>query len=138
MFGVARQNRVDLAPGPVEDRDHASDRLRVVRRLHCGGAQLHRRVTQLREGRAFRAFVIVPSLSGARSASRYWANTKELDNLTALYNHGMRYYDPVTGRYLTRDPLGYADGRNPYLYVHDNPINTSIRWGCSAMAMRTH
>ena len=37
--------------------------------------------------------------------------------------HGMRYYDPEIGRYLTRDPIGYGDGMNVYLYVHDNPIN---------------
>jgi hypothetical protein len=36
---------------------------------------------------------------------------------------GFRYYNPVTGRYLNRDPLGYADGMNVYLYVKNNPIN---------------
>jgi uncharacterized protein RhaS with RHS repeats len=36
---------------------------------------------------------------------------------------GVRYYNPVTGRYISRDPIGYADGLNNYLYVHNNPIN---------------
>jgi len=36
---------------------------------------------------------------------------------------GVRYYNPVTGRYINRDPAGYVDGPNPYLYVHNNPIN---------------
>jgi RHS repeat-associated protein len=27
---------------------------------------------------------------------------------------GLRYYNPVTGRYLNRDPLGYSDGLNVY------------------------
>jgi len=35
----------------------------------------------------------------------------------------MRYYNPVTGRYLSRDPIGYRDGLNNYIYVHNNPIN---------------
>lgn len=35
----------------------------------------------------------------------------------------VRYYNPVTGRYISRDPLGYADGMNNYLYVKNNPIN---------------
>jgi len=38
-------------------------------------------------------------------------------------NHGFRYYDPEIGRYLTRDPIGYGDGMNVYLYVGGNPIN---------------
>jgi hypothetical protein len=38
-------------------------------------------------------------------------------------NHGLRYYDPEVGRYLTRDPIGYGDGMNVYLYAGDNPIN---------------
>jgi hypothetical protein len=38
-------------------------------------------------------------------------------------NHGFRYYDPEVGCYLTRDPIGYGDGMNVYVYVGDNPIN---------------
>jgi uncharacterized protein RhaS with RHS repeats len=40
-----------------------------------------------------------------------------------LDNHGFRYYDPEVGRYISRDPIGYGDGLNVYLYVHNNPIN---------------
>jgi len=36
---------------------------------------------------------------------------------------GFRYYDPVLGRFLTRDPAGYPDGPNNYLYCNNNPIN---------------
>ena len=39
-------------------------------------------------------------------------------------NHGFRYYDPEIGRYLTRDPAGYVDGLNVYLYVGNNPVNS--------------
>ena len=35
----------------------------------------------------------------------------------------MRYYDPEAGRYISRDPIGYSDGMNVYLYVNCNPIN---------------
>ena len=38
-------------------------------------------------------------------------------------NHGIRYYDPEVGRYISRDPIGYKDGMNVYLYVHGNPLN---------------
>lgn len=50
------------------------------------------------------------------------ANTKERDAGTGLYNHGFRYYDPNLGRYISRDPLGYADGLNCHVYVGSNPI----------------
>ncbi len=36
---------------------------------------------------------------------------------------GVRYYNPLVGRYISRDPLGYRDGLNDYTYVHNNPIN---------------
>ncbi len=32
------------------------------------------------------------------------------------------YRDLETGTFLTRDPIGYADGPNVYCYVHCNPI----------------
>lgn len=51
------------------------------------------------------------------------ANTKERDASIGLDNHGFRYYDPEIGRYLTRDPIGYGDGLNVYLSVHNNPVN---------------
>ena len=34
-----------------------------------------------------------------------------------------RYYDPSTGRFLTRDPIGYNGGINLYGYVRNNPGN---------------
>ncbi|MFC1782659.1 RHS repeat-associated core domain-containing protein, partial [Planctomycetota bacterium] len=33
-----------------------------------------------------------------------------------------RYYDYHTGRWLTRDPIGYNDGTNLYQYVRSNPV----------------
>ncbi|MBS1717931.1 MAG: RHS repeat-associated core domain-containing protein [Armatimonadetes bacterium] len=33
---------------------------------------------------------------------------------------GHRYYDPSTGRFLTRDPAGH--GRNWYVYCYNNPV----------------
>lgn len=47
-------------------------------------------------------------------------------------NHGLRYYDPEVGRYITPDPSGFEDGVNIYLYVHNNPINHIDPLGLSA------
>jgi RHS repeat-associated protein len=36
-----------------------------------------------------------------------------------------RYYDPGTGRFVTRDPSGYGGGVNLYGFAGDNPVNES-------------
>ena len=33
-----------------------------------------------------------------------------------------RYYNPDTGRFLTRDPIGYEGGANVYAYCRNNPV----------------
>ena len=50
-------------------------------------------------------------------------STKERDMSTGLDYFGFRYYDAVLGKFTTRDPSGYPDGPNNYLYVKNNPIN---------------
>ncbi|MFC1782657.1 RHS repeat domain-containing protein [Planctomycetota bacterium] len=42
-------------------------------------------------------------------------------NLTLQYSRN-RYYDYHTGRWLTKDPIGYRDGMNLYGYVRSNPV----------------
>ncbi len=37
---------------------------------------------------------------------------------------GARYYDPVSGRFLQRDPIGIDAGTNVYSYVGNNPLDT--------------
>jgi RHS repeat-associated protein len=39
------------------------------------------------------------------------------DPETGLHYNNQRYYDPVTGSYLTPDPLGLAPAPNPHAYV---------------------
>ncbi|MCJ7546396.1 MAG: RHS repeat-associated core domain-containing protein [Deltaproteobacteria bacterium] len=40
-----------------------------------------------------------------------------------LYCMGARYYDPEVGRFINKDPIGYAGGINLFTYVGNNPIN---------------
>ena len=40
-----------------------------------------------------------------------------------LYYSRARYYDPVVGRFITPDPLGFVDGPNLYVFVLNNPVN---------------
>jgi len=52
------------------------------------------------------------------------------------YQHvGARYYDPTTGRFLQRDPIGIADGLNVYLYAEGNPTVGLDPFGLAAVPL---
>ena len=55
---------------------------------------------------------------GFEAQAGYYTDTE-----TGLILCTHRFYDPQNGRWLTRDPLGYAGGVNLYGYVGNNPIN---------------
>ncbi|MBI4245416.1 MAG: RHS repeat protein [Planctomycetes bacterium] len=55
--------------------------------------------------------------------NRLYFTGREYDPETGLYYYRRRYYDPKIGRFLSRDPLGYVDSPNPYVYALNNPIN---------------
>jgi RHS repeat-associated protein len=40
-----------------------------------------------------------------------------------LYKMGVRYYDPETGRFINKDPIGYAAELNLFTYTENNPVN---------------
>lgn len=44
------------------------------------------------------------------------------DTETGFYLCTFRYYDPVAGRWLTQDPIGYAGGLNLYGYCGNGPV----------------
>ena len=50
-------------------------------------------------------------------------STKYEDAETGFVYYGRRYYDPVTGRWLSRDPIGEAGGLNLYGFVGNDPVN---------------
>ena len=45
-----------------------------------------------------------------------------------------RYYDPGTGKFLTRDPIGYSGGMNLYGFAEGNPVNESDPNGTSVLS----
>ncbi|MDJ0667424.1 MAG: RHS repeat-associated core domain-containing protein, partial [Desulfobacterales bacterium] len=57
------------------------------------------------------------------------------DQETGLYYNNHRYYEPLTGRYLTTDPIGLEGGINHYAYVKNNPINFIDPFGLSRRAL---
>ena len=50
-------------------------------------------------------------------------SSKERDAFTGFYYYGQRYYNPSTGRWLSRDPIQEQGGVNLYGMVGNNPIN---------------
>jgi len=47
------------------------------------------------------------------------------DAETGLYYYRARYYDADLGRFLSVDPIGYADQLNLYAYVGNSPLNAT-------------
>jgi RHS repeat-associated protein len=61
------------------------------------------------------------------------------DEETGLHYNRFRYYSPILGRYLTRDPLTFLAGVNFYAYVDNDPINATdplgLKWWKTALAI---
>lgn len=49
--------------------------------------------------------------------------SREWDKETGLYYYRARYYDPMVGRFISKDPIGFRGGTNIYAYVQNNPVN---------------
>ena len=46
---------------------------------------------------------------------------REFDPETNLHYYRARYYDPIAGRFLNEDPIGFTGGINRYAYTLNNP-----------------
>lgn len=55
--------------------------------------------------------------------NRYTYTGREWDGDVELYHFRARMYDPLSGRFLSWDPIGYEDGGfNQYQFVLSNPV----------------
>ncbi len=58
---------------------------------------------------------------------------REYDPESGLYYYRARYYDPRAGRFLTKDPIGFAGGDvNLYRYLGNSPVNHRDPFGLAA------
>ncbi|OJH41447.1 RHS repeat-associated core domain-containing protein [Cystobacter ferrugineus] len=65
------------------------------------------------------------------------------DAETGLYYNRFRYYDPESGRYISKDPLGLAGGLNPYAYTRTpltliDPLGLLEEFGIAPYASTLH
>jgi RHS repeat-associated protein len=55
------------------------------------------------------------------------------DRETGYYNYGYRYYNPTTGRWPNRDPIGERGGLNLYGFVGNSPTSRFDRRGLQSI-----
>ena len=61
--------------------------------------------------------------SNITPALPYAFSTKPREAETGLYYYGYRWYDPLTGRWINRDPIEESGGLNLYGFVGNDSIN---------------
>jgi RHS repeat-associated protein len=64
--------------------------------------------------------------SPASSGNDLWFTSRRQDVETGLVYMGARYYDPVVGRFISTDPMGFDEANvhsfNRYAYANNNPL----------------
>ena len=62
-------------------------------------------------------------LQQSQIGNRFAWQGREIYWATRLYYFRARWYDPVTARWLSNDPIGISDGLNQYVFCDNNPVN---------------
>ena len=81
--------------------------------------------------RVFSAYGRLLSQTNTAAADCLFAYTgRALDQTTGLQNNDNRWYDAITGRWLSQDPIEFGGGdANFYRYVRNSPTNTTDATG---------
>jgi RHS repeat-associated protein len=67
--------------------------------------------------------VLLSATGPAADACPFRWQTKYIDAETGLYYFGYRFFDSLTGRWLSRDPLQEEGGVNLYAFCGNDPVN---------------
>ena len=62
------------------------------------------------------------ALAQSAIGNRYLFQGREYSWTTGIYYFRARWYDPVTGRWLSPDPIGISGGLNQYVFCANNPV----------------
>lgn len=71
----------------------------------------------------------------AARMNRYRFSTKPVEEESGLVYYGYRYYDPVTGRWPSRDPIEEQGGVNLYRMVGGRPVDLIDILGLTSWTM---
>lgn len=111
-------------PATVRRRACAS----VARRIVARGCAIVAQFEYDAWGNILSATSAVPVLA----RNRYRFQGREWSAATGLINFRARWYDPVTGRWISKDPIGLSGGLNLYAFCGDDPVNCNDPYGLSA------
>jgi RHS repeat-associated protein len=78
---------------------------------------------------------LIRSIGAFADENTFRFSTKYTDPETGLLYYGYRYYDPVTGRWPSRDPLQERGGTNLYGFVGNDGVNYVDRLGLDTYAI---
>jgi RHS repeat-associated protein len=56
--------------------------------------------------------------------NRYTYTGREWDGTLGVYHYRARMFEATVGRFCSRDPIGYVDGKNLFQYVQSNPTKS--------------
>ena len=70
-----------------------------------------------------------PSSVPALARNRYCFQGREWSAATGLINFRARWYDAVTGRWLSKDPIGLSGGLNLYAFCGNDSVNSLDPYG---------
>lgn len=65
----------------------------------------------------------IKAYGSAAASQPFGFSSKYTDQETSFCYYGLRYYNPSTGRWLSRDPLGTGGGPNEYGFIYNDPLN---------------
>ena len=77
-------------------------------------------------------------LAASAIGNRYTFQGREISWATRLEYFRARWYDGVTGRWLSRDPIGIAGGLNLYAFCQNSPTTLRDPSGCDPQSHVVH
>jgi len=111
-------------PGPGVDEHLALERGGQFYYYHADGlgsiATITDAANAVVQSYDYDSYGMVTPSTGFRNSYAYTG--REWDPEAGLYYYRARYYDPMEGRFISKDPIGFEGGINVYAYTRNNPI----------------
>ena len=112
----------DKTPDPGTDRNQQY----IITALTDGGGAIVERHAYTAYGQVTFADASGTVQTNSASNNRYTYTGREWDNGLILYHYRARMYDAVAGRFVSRDPIGFAGSKlNLYRFAEGNPKSSS-------------